>query len=66
LIVETVTGCLQAILRDLLHTVREMSEYECKADLVTSSVTQFHVLAINQCTLSHESQSIIAVRLLRH
>jgi hypothetical protein len=37
-----------------------MWEFECKADLAYTSVTQFHILAINQCALSYEPQLITA------
>jgi hypothetical protein len=59
-IMDSVTGCLQAILRDLFSAVLETWEFECKADLAYTSVTQFHILAINQSVRTpHEPQLII-------
>jgi hypothetical protein len=50
MVIDAVTGCLQTTLKDLLSTARLTWESEFKADLVSTSVTQFHILAINQCT----------------
>jgi hypothetical protein len=37
-----------------------------EADLANTSVTQFHILAINQGTVSHQQLLIIAIQSLRN
>jgi hypothetical protein len=66
MIIDAVYGCFQTKLKDLLGTAPVMWEFEFKADLVTTSVTQFHILAINYCTPFNEQPLTIAIKFLRH